>query len=90
MNQGGGGPCPDVILLDLNLPKADGATVLAEFRKREECAHTPVIIVTSSDAQADRARVAKLGVTRYFRKPTDLNAYLQLGAIVREAAEKAA
>src|SRR5690349_15493812 len=44
-------PCPDVMLLDLNLPKVDGPTILREFRKHPECEDTPVIVVTSSDAQ---------------------------------------
>ncbi|MDQ2773442.1 MAG: response regulator [Acidobacteriota bacterium] len=77
-------PCPDLMLLDLNLPKATGAEVLAEFRKHPECAHTPVIVVSSSDAQADRDRVAKLGIAHYFRKPSNLESFLLLGAVVRE------
>ena len=79
-------PCPDVILLDLNLPKVDGAAVLSAFRKHPKCAQTPVVVVTSSDAEKDRSRMAELGVTRYFKKPSDLDAFLQLGAVVREVA----
>ena len=77
-------PCPDLILLDINLPKADGPQVLRELRKNPQCAHTPVIMVTSSDAQRDRAQAAELGVARYFKKPSDLDEYLRLGAVVRE------
>jgi CheY-like chemotaxis protein len=84
MGQRGGTPCPDLVLMDLNLPKVDGSEVLSEFRKHPACAHTPVIVVTSSDAQRDRARMAGLGVTRYFRKPSDFNAFLKLGEMVRE------
>jgi CheY-like chemotaxis protein len=51
-------PCPDLLLLDLNLPKVDGGTILSEFRKHPECRETPVIIVTSSDAERDRVRVS--------------------------------
>jgi CheY-like chemotaxis protein len=80
-------PCPDVILLDLNLPKADGPAVLSEFRKHPECIQTPVIVVTSSDSPRDRARVAELGISHYFRKPTDFAAYMELGAIVREVVQ---
>src|SRR6476619_3769021 len=57
-------PCPDVMLLDLNLPKVDGPTILQEFRKHPECEDTPVIVVTSSDAQRDRTTVAAFRVTR--------------------------
>jgi len=82
-----GPPCPDVVLLDLNLPKADGVEILAEFRRNPACAHTPVIAVTSSDTPKDRSQMAALGVNRYFRKPSDLEAFLELGATVREVVE---
>jgi CheY-like chemotaxis protein len=84
MGQPEGTPCPDLLLLDLNMPKADGAEVLEEFRKHPACAHTPVIAVTSSDTPKDRTLMAALGVDRYFRKPSDLEAFLKLGGVVRE------
>jgi two-component system, chemotaxis family, response regulator Rcp1 len=84
MGEPDGPGCPDIVLLDLNLPKIDGTEVLAEFRKHPQCAHTPVIVISSSDAHKDRERMAALGVARYFRKPSDLDAFLRLGAIVRE------
>lgn len=87
MGRAGEPPCPDILLLDLNLPKADGTTVLAEFRKHPECGHKPVIVVTSSNAQKDRSKVAEFEVARYFRKPSDLDAFMELGAIVREVVE---
>jgi CheY-like chemotaxis protein len=62
----------------------DGHAVLSAFRNLPQCVHTPEVVVTSSDAESDRARMAELGATRYFKKPTDLDAYLQLGAVVRE------
>jgi CheY-like chemotaxis protein len=77
-------PCPDLLLLDLNLPKVDGATILQEFRNHPECEHTPVIVVTSSDAERDRDEVAAYGPTRYFRKPSNFDSFMELGAIVRE------
>ena len=77
-------PYPDVMLLDLDLPKVDGPTILEEFRKHPQCQHTPVVIVTSSDAERDRARVGAYGPIRYFRKPSDLDAFLELGAVIRE------
>jgi CheY-like chemotaxis protein len=81
-------PCPDVMLLDLNLPKADGPAVLSEFRKHPECTHTPVIVVTSSDSPKDRARMAELGISYYFRKPSDFASYMQLGAVIRQVIER--
>jgi two-component system, chemotaxis family, response regulator Rcp1 len=77
-------PCPDLMLLDMNLPKADGATVLAAFREHKASAATPVIVVTSSNNPKDRSRVAALGVTHYFRKPPDFDEFMKLGEVVRD------
>jgi CheY-like chemotaxis protein len=77
-------PCPDLMFLDLNLPKVDGPAVLREFRRHPACAHTPVIVVTSSDAEKDRVTVAEFQVTRYFRKPSDFDEFMDLGRIVKE------
>jgi CheY-like chemotaxis protein len=87
MDQSGGTPCPHVLLIDLNLPKAEGAEVLAAFRKHPACAQTPVIVLSSSDAPRDRTQMAALGFSRYFKKPSSLDAFLQLGAVVREVIE---
>lgn len=87
MGRGGEQPCPDIVLLDLNLLKVDWPHVLGEFRKHPDCSDTPVIVITSSDAKKDRARMEELGVARYFRKPSNYRAFLQLGAIVRDVAE---
>jgi len=84
MGSPGEPPCPDLLLLDLNLPKADGAQVLSELRKHPQCCTTPVIIMTSSQAPRDRTRMAELGIAHYFPKPLDLDAFLALGGIVRE------
>lgn len=83
-------PYPDLILLDLNLPKADGATLLLEFRKHAECVNTPVIVVTSSDTPKDRARMTALGIAHYFKKPFHFQEFLKLGAIVLEVLESRA
>ncbi len=87
MGEPGEAACPDIVLLDLNLPKVDGHQVLSEFRKHPSCTHTPVIVVSSSDLPKDRARVAALGISRYFRKPSELDAFMLLGSVVREVAE---
>ena len=84
MGKAGGPPCPDVLLLDVNLPKVDGPEVLSAFRKHPQCADTPVIVITSSDAYRDRDRMAQLGIAHYFKKPSDLDEFLKLGAVVRE------
>lgn len=74
---------PDVFLLDLNLPKADGPTVLKEFRKHPGCAQTPVIIVTSSNRPNEMAQVNALGISYYFRKPSNLAEFMKLGSVVK-------
>jgi CheY-like chemotaxis protein len=83
MGKAGHAPCPDLLLLDLNLPKVDGPTILAEFRKNPACIQTPVVVISSSDASNDRDRISALGVAHYIRKPSDLEAYLELGSVVK-------
>jgi two-component system, chemotaxis family, response regulator Rcp1 len=77
-------PFPDLFLVDLNLPKVDGAAIIRELRKRPESNRSPIIVITSSSADRDRQRAAELGVSRYFRKPSSLQAYLELGTVIRE------
>jgi CheY-like chemotaxis protein len=88
MGKPGEATCPDLMLLDLNLPKADGMEILTEFRRRPECAAIPVIVVTSSDAPKDRARAAELAIDRYFQKPSEYSEFMKLGAVVRETIEE--
>ena len=90
MGQPDGPPCPDVLLLDLNLPKIDGAQVLQQFRKHSACIRTPVVVVTSSDAPKDRQRVKDLGADAYFRKPSDLREFMTLGAVIKDIVQKTA
>ena len=76
-------PCPQIILLDLNLPYASGMEVLRRLKRSVRWAQVPVIIVTSSDADSDRAEAASLGANRYFLKPQDLDEYMKLGSVVK-------
>jgi two-component system, chemotaxis family, response regulator Rcp1 len=73
---------PDLIVLDLNLPKVDGTQVLARIRKTDCLRRTPVIVLTSSDSPKDRESVLELGANLYFRKPTDLQSFMHLGEVV--------
>ena len=77
-------PCPDILLLDLNLPHRDGHELLQLFRAHPLCREKPVIVVTSSGAENDRKKAAELGATRYFQKPSDIDEFIQLGAVIRE------
>ncbi|MCU1291636.1 MAG: response regulator receiver protein [Bryobacterales bacterium] len=75
--------CPDIFLVDLNLPRAGGFELLEAFRNH--CgSKVPVVIMTSSQSPADIARASELGANRYFRKPSELDEFLQLGAVVEE------
>jgi CheY-like chemotaxis protein len=82
-----GSPPPDLILLDLNLPRIDGAQVLTWIRKTEAFKRTPVIVLTSSDSPRDRESVLALGADIYFRKPTDLKSFMDLGEVVERVLE---
>jgi len=75
--------CPRLFLLDLHLPKRDGAEVLRCLRASERCGQTPVLILTSSDSPKDRETAARNAALHYFRKPSSLEQYLQLGDVVK-------
>ena len=75
-------PCPDLVLLDLNIPKSSGTEVLQWIRKSVRCQELPVILLTSSDSPRDREQAEKLGVAHYFRKPTDLDEDMKLGTLL--------
>jgi CheY-like chemotaxis protein len=66
---------PDLILLDLNLPKLDGRQVLAEIKKHDALRTIPVVILTSSDAEQDIVKSYELGANCYVTKPVGLEAF---------------
>jgi CheY-like chemotaxis protein len=76
-------PAPDLLLLDLNLPKIDGFEVLRRLRASAKFGAIPVLIMTSSDSPDDRARAASMGAG-YFRKPPSYEAFLKLGKLLRQ------
>lgn len=84
MGEAGDSPCPDVVLLDLNVPKGEGVDLLDAVRNSPKCPEVPVIVISSSPAPQDPARVARGGATRYFCKPIDLDQFLKLGSLVKE------
>ncbi|MDF1613800.1 response regulator [Desulfurivibrio dismutans] len=69
---------PDIILLDLNMPKMDGREVLQELKKDSRLCTIPVIILTTSDAEQDVLRSYQLGVNCYITKPVDLNQFIKV------------
>jgi CheY-like chemotaxis protein len=80
--------CPRLILLDLNLPRADGFEVLEKLRNSARCRHIPVLIMTSSAAPSDCHKSTALGANGYFHKPSQYDAFLRIGDIVREHLER--
>jgi len=77
-------PVPDIFLLDLNLPRIDGPELFRRVRAHPFCAHTPLIVVSSSDSARDHAWTSEFNVSHYFRKPSHLDEFFKLGAIVRD------
>ncbi|MCU1328957.1 MAG: response regulator receiver protein [Bryobacterales bacterium] len=75
-------PCPDLLLVDVNLPKNDGFDVLRRLRASQNCGGVPAVVMTSSDSPADRASAAALGAA-YFRKPLSYDEFLKLGALLK-------
>ncbi len=84
----GGQAPPDLLLLDLNVPRIGGEQVLERLRKSQPCAEIAVVVITSSDSPRDRQRAADLGAAEYFRKPANLDEFMALGKLVRRLAEK--
>lgn len=71
-------PRPDLILLDLNLPKKDGREVLEEIKQDDKFRHIPVVILTTSQAERDIAESYRLRANAYVTKPVDLEQFLKV------------
>ncbi|MFJ8200938.1 response regulator [Streptomyces sp. NPDC096152] len=69
-------PRPDLILLDLNLPKYDGRQVLERIKSDPDLAHIPVVVLTTSAAEEDILRSYKLHANAYVTKPVDLDQFI--------------
>ena len=70
---------PDLIVLDLNLPKSDGSDVLRCIRNTDAYKEIPVVVLTSSDSPRDRKTIESLGASSFITKPSDLDSFLALG-----------
>lgn len=77
-------PVPDLVVLDLNLPRKDGREVLAEVKADPNLAKIPVVIFTTSQANSDISRSYELGANCYLRKPGNLPDFV---AVVQSMAD---
>ena len=77
-------PCPDLIVLDLNLPKKTGFQVLERLRASPMCGSRPAAILSSSGAAADRKRAERLGASCYICKPSNLDDFLSIGKELKQ------
>jgi two-component system, chemotaxis family, response regulator Rcp1 len=71
-------PCPDIILLDLNLPRKDGREVLAEIKNDKDLKRIPVVVLTISSDEEDILRTYNLHVNCFITKPIDLTQFLKV------------
>ncbi|MEW6305104.1 MAG: response regulator [Verrucomicrobiota bacterium] len=71
-------PRPDIILLDLNLPKKDGREVLGEIKRDPDLKRIPVVIITTSKAEEDILRTYDLHANCYITKPVNLDQFMQV------------
>jgi CheY-like chemotaxis protein len=69
-------PHPDLILLDLNLPKYDGRQLLEQIKSDADLCHIPVVVLTTSSAEEDILRSYKLHANAYVTKPVDLDQFM--------------
>ena len=75
---------PDLIVLDVNLPRHNGDEVLRQIRSQKALSGTPVIMLTSSASPADQAAAGALGANLYIQKPSDLDDLQTIGTLVHQ------
>lgn len=77
-------PRPDLILLDLNLPRRDGREVLAAIKDDEDLKLIPVVVLTTSNAEQDIVRSYSLHANCYINKPVDLDQFIKVIAAIED------
>lgn len=80
-------PCPDIMIIDLNLPKVDGLELLRRKQSIEGCGGVPALVMTSSKSATDLRMIANLGAA-YFHKPIELSEYLKIVDVVTGMVKK--
>ena len=74
----GAAPRPDLVLLDLNVPRKDGRAVLAEVKRDPELRNIPIVVLTSSQAEQDIVKAYDLHANCYVTKPVDLDQFITI------------
>jgi len=82
------GACPDLVVLDLNLPHRSGLEILERIRTAPRCADVNVIIASSSSNPVDLKRARALGIQEYFRKPSHLKEFMHLGVVIKDVNQR--
>jgi len=77
-------PMPDVVILDLNLPRKSGTEVLAEIRSNPTWSKIPVVVLSGSDDPKDKANCLSLGANSFVTKPSSLEGLQTLFAVIQE------
>jgi len=77
-------PTPDLILLDLNLPKKDGREVLSELKDDPRLRLIPVVVLTTSEAEQDILKTYELHANCYITKPVDLEKFLEIVRVIEQ------
>jgi two-component system, chemotaxis family, response regulator Rcp1 len=79
-----GGPLPDLVLLDLNLPRKDGREVLEEVKTDPELCGVPILVLTTSQSPADVAFAYRNHANAYLRKPNGLDGLMSVTTAIRD------
>jgi DNA-binding response OmpR family regulator len=74
--------CPALVVRDINLPKRHGSEVLKYMRHSELCRDALVVIVSTSGSARDHQQMTELGANGYFKKPSEYDAFMNLGNVV--------
>ena len=77
-------PLPDLVLLDLNLPRKDGREVLAEIKEDPELRLIPVVVLTTSEAERDLVKTYRLHANAYVVKPIDLDRFIEVVRSIKD------
>jgi CheY-like chemotaxis protein len=77
-------PRPDLILLDLNLPRKDGRDVLAEIKAEEKLKRIPVVVLTTSNAEKDILKTKDLHASCYITKPVDFEQFIKVVKLIED------